>query len=274
MKKYRHKLRNNRGVALIIVLLVTALLIMLIFEFAFGTRVSLRAAANFRDSQRAYFIARSGFGVFAKYPQLREIYKIQGEFSDPLPYVSEGDKELTFLWEDESGKINVTNVARGTPAYNRLTKLFDILQIDQNKLDQISSWMISQQQNLYLLTELHMFLSDEEYGKVAAYLTVMNPSGNININTASSQVLQSLGLSAPDADKIVESAKQDPYDPIKKPISTATAPGMTPTIAGQLVTSSNVFKVTSRARVGGYTKEIDAIMTVGGSGAVNYWRAL
>ena len=43
---------NERGVALIIVLLVTALLIALIFEFAYGTRISLRAAVNFRDSQR------------------------------------------------------------------------------------------------------------------------------------------------------------------------------------------------------------------------------
>lgn len=49
---------------------------------------------------------------------------------------------------------------------------------------------------------------------------------------------------------------------------------MTPLIAGQLVTSGNVFKVTSLATVGGYTKQIDAIMTVGGTGVVNYWRAL
>ena len=51
---------NERGVALLIVLLVTALLLALIFEFAYGTRVSLRAAVNSRDSQRAYFLARSG----------------------------------------------------------------------------------------------------------------------------------------------------------------------------------------------------------------------
>lgn len=272
MKKNRHT-RNEHGVALIIVLLVTALLIMLIFEFAFGTRVSLRAAANYRDSQRAYFIAHSGFGVFAKYPQLRD-YIPQGELRE-VPYVTEGDKVLQMKWEDESGKINVAQIISGNASYNRLTILFDVLQIDQGKLGQIASWMISQKQNFHLLTELHRFLNDEEYQKIAPFVTV-NASGNtnININTASPQVLQSLGLSAPDAERIVESAKQDPYDPIKKPVNTATAPGMTPLIAGQLVTSGNVFKVTSLATVGGYTKQIDAIMTVGGTGAVNYWRAL
>jgi type II secretory pathway component PulK len=274
MKKYRHTLRNNHGVALIIVLLVTALLIMLIFEFAFGTRVSLRAAANYRDSQRAYFIAHSAFGIFAKYPQLRDNLIRQGEFGT-VPYVSEGDKLLQVKWEDESGKINITQVINGNAAYNRLTILFDILQIDQGKLGQIASWMISQRQNFHLLTELHQFLSDEEYGKIAPFLTV-NTSGNtnININTASPQVLQSLGLTAADAERIVESLKLDPYDPIKKPINTTTVPGATSTIIGQLTTSSTVFKVTSLATVGGYTKQIDAIMMVGGAGVVTYWRAL
>jgi hypothetical protein len=242
---------------------------MLIFEFAFGTRVSLRAAAHYRDSQRAYFIAHSGFGVFAKYPQLRD-YIPQGEFGT-VPYVTEGDKMLQMEWEDESGKIDVTKIIRGNLAFNRLVILFNILQIDQSKLDQITSWTQTQQQDLHLLTELHRFLSDEEYGKVAPFLT-LNTGGNtnININTASSQVLQSLGLTAPDADKIVGSAKQDPYNQT----NVNTAPGVSSSIAGQLATSSNVFKVTSVATVGGYTKQIEAIMTLGSSGSVNYWRAL
>jgi general secretion pathway protein K len=272
MKKYRYKLGNDRGVALIIVLLVTALLIALIFEFAFGTRVSLRAAANYRDSQRAYFIAHSGFGVFARYPQLRD-YIPQGELRE-VPYVTEGDRVLRVEWEDESGKINVTSVVRGAPAYDRLSRLFNVLQIDQNILDQISQWMFDEKRNFYLITELHRFLNDDDYRKVEDFLTVNNTDGKININAASSQVLQSLGLSAPDADKIVASAKQDPYDPIKKPINTTTAPGVTLTIIGQLVTSSNVVKVTSVATVGGYTKRIEAIMTLGSSGSVNYWRAI
>ena len=274
MRKDRHWVRNSRGVALIIVLLVTALMIALIFEFAYGTRVSLRAAVNFRDSQRAYFLARSGFGVFARFPELRD-YTPQGELSPPLPYVSEGDKVLQILWEDERGKINITNIVSGNDAFKRLTKLFEILQIDQNKLDDISRWMIAEQRGFYLLTELHGFLTDDEYRKVAGFLTVSTPNtdNKININTASSEVLQSLGFSAADAKSIVESAKQEPYDPSKKPIT--SAPGITTMISGQLVTSSNVFKVSSIATVGGYTKQIDAIMTLNGPQyTINYWRAL
>jgi hypothetical protein len=88
-------------------------MIALIFEFAYGTRVSLRAAVNFRNSQRAYFLARSGFGVFAKFPELRSFIP-QGELGT-VPYVSEGDRELGILWEDERGKINVTSITPGSP---------------------------------------------------------------------------------------------------------------------------------------------------------------
>ncbi len=59
--------QSNRGIALLVVLLVTALLIALIFEFAYGTRVSLRGAVNFRNSQRAYFLARSGVAIFTRF---------------------------------------------------------------------------------------------------------------------------------------------------------------------------------------------------------------
>jgi type II secretory pathway component PulK len=279
VRKGQNLVRNSRGVALIIVLLVTALLIALIFEFAYGTRVSLRAAANYRNSQRAYFLARSGFGVFARFPDVRG-YSRQGELSLPVPYVSEGDKVLQLLWEDESGKINITNISKGNDAYNRLTNLFLILQIDQNIIDEMSRWQSQEQRGFYLLTELHRFLSDEDYGKVEKFLTVSTTDNKININTASSQVLQSLGFSAPDAAKIAESAQQEPYGSSTKPIN--SAPGVTTMIASQLVASSNVYKVRSVATVGavdgvgGYKKQIDVIMTLGGLNGytVNYWRAL
>src|SRR5512139_2607372 len=85
-------LRNDRGVALLIVLLVTALLVALVFEFAYATRVSLRAAVNFRDSQRAYYLARSGVNFAGRF--LVE-YKKNGKLQDhleqdwlPVPFVS------------------------------------------------------------------------------------------------------------------------------------------------------------------------------------------
>jgi general secretion pathway protein K len=266
------KPRNDRGVALLIVLLVTALLIALIFEFAYGTRVSMRAAVNYRDSQRAYFLARAGFGVFAKYPDLRKKVP-HGMDSGPIPYVSEGDTSLNIRWEDESGKISIYNATKTSDAYNRLTVLFDILEINTAIVDQISTWMTEEKKRFNSLTELHRFLSDEDYRKVQDLLTVSDFS-KINVNTASALVLRSLGVKAEDAENIVRLAEQSPFDDQ----TIENAPGMNPSIKGQLVysnTLNNIYKITSTATVGRYTKKIEAIITLTGSGfTVKYWRAI
>jgi general secretion pathway protein K len=267
--------RNQRGVALIIVLLVTALLIALIFEFAYGTRISLRAAANYRDNQRAYYLARSGVHIFGKFKELQDGI-LQGEWQT-IPIVSAGDTELKIRWEDESGKINVTNVTSGSDGYKRLQALFTHLGIDQGILDTISAWMIQEKRRFYLLSELHLFLSDEDFLKVQDFLTVYSVEPKININTAPVEVLMSLGLTENDAKTIVEQRKDTPYTETTIG-SSSGIPGMTSMIAGALGVKSNVFKVDSVAKVGGYTKQIEAIITRGtGSVAtfsVNYWREL
>ena len=150
MRNEHRRTRNERGVALIIVLLVTALLIALIFEFAYGTRISLRAAVNFRDSQRAYYLARSGV-TFAGLLLGDNLKK--GKLQDNIEQLDwqvvpittgSNDTELRVRWEDESGKINITNVIKGNDTYNRLVILFTNRDVNQEILDRISAWMIEE----------------------------------------------------------------------------------------------------------------------------------
>ena len=284
------KILKDRGVALIIVLLVTALLIALVFEFSYGTRVSLRAAVNFRDNERAYYLARSGVNFAGRYlaynlqidPATGSDHKydnLEQRDWQTVPYLPGNDTELRVRWEDESGKINISNLTKGSDAYNRMVILFTNRGINQNILDQISAWMIEEKRSFYLLSELHQFLSDEEFGKVQDFLTVLPPSatpGNkIDINTAAPDVLQSLGLNADEAQRIVLHRSQQPFKP-DDDLSGYVGQNNT-AIAGQLTFSSNVFKVNSYAAVGGYTKQAEAIITRGNAGSgynILYWRAL
>ncbi len=55
------RLRDERGVALLMVLLVISLLTAVIVDFSFQTRLDARIAANVRDDLRAETLARSGF---------------------------------------------------------------------------------------------------------------------------------------------------------------------------------------------------------------------
>ena len=270
-------MRNDRGVALLIVLLVTALLIALIFEFAYGTRVSLRGAVNFRDSQRAYYLARSGVNfagmlmsenLKANLPQAN----LEQREWQPVPLVGESDAEIRVRWEDEGGKINISTVVKPYDAYKRLSILFDLLGISQDNLDRISAWMIEEKRNFRLITELHQFLSEEEYAKVKDFVTV-SPIVLININTASSEVLQSLGLSPGQAGMIVDRRNREPFT--KQEDMSALLGPEGARFVGMLNVTSDVFKVNSFATVGGYTKQIEAGITRSSTGfTISYWRAL
>ncbi len=265
------KRHNDRGVALLIVLLVTALLIALIFEFSYATRISLNSAINFRDSQRAYFLARSGVYAFVRYDKLRDLIP-HGEWG-VLPIIGEGDAEVRIKWEDESGKIRVTEVKTDKVTQSMIQTLFENKSIDTAVFDRMTD-PTSEINKLSLLTGLHQYMSDEDFNKVRDSLTVSPvPLDKIHINTASADVLQSLGISAGAVGLILQERQKTPYTDLGK------VPGIGDIkINGVLVSNylsatppSNIYKVYSYAAVGGYTKQVEAIVQGGNR---LYWRAL
>ncbi|MDA8098068.1 MAG: type II secretion system protein GspK [Nitrospiraceae bacterium] len=265
------KMLNERGVALLIALLVTTLLIALVFEFAYGTRVSLRVAVNFRDGQRAVCLARSGVNFAGKLlSENLKSGKAQANLEQRewqvVPMISEGDTALRVRWEDEGGKINIANVTSGQPSLARLERLFGAKGVDLDALDRIH-----EQKNIRLVTQLHRYLSDEEFGKIREFVTVYG-SDKIDVNTAPGAVLESLGASPSLASLIVERRNQEPFDTKEKVVN---FPGMDATTAGTLDITGNVFFVQSFATVGGYTRQVDAVIKRDTTGyAVLYWRSL
>jgi len=270
--------RNDRGVALLIVLLVTALLIALIFEFSYATRISLNSAINFRDSQRAYFLARSGIFAFIKYGKpLRDVIP-QGEWG-VVPMISDGDTEVRVKWEDESGKIRINDIRNDTVTLTVVRALFENVKgIDTTVVDRI----YDQQSNigsLALLSGLHQYMSDEDYNKVYESLTVAPVSVNkvtININTASADVLRSLGIiNDLDIKSIITERQATPYVDADLASSgtrkLSSIIGTTQTRGLLTTRSMEFYRIFAYATVGGYTKQIEAIVN---GNKISYWRAL
>jgi len=241
----RGVLHRDRGVALLIVLLVTALLIALIFEFAYGTRVSLRGAVNFRDSQRAYFLARSGVAIFTKFKELKDLAP-QGEWG-VVPVISAGDTEVRFKWEDERSKLNINDVL----TLGWVEELFTQQRISTAVVDQVKE-LRRTEGRFKLLSELHKVMSDEDYNKVARFLTVSSDS-KININTASEDVLNSILMNNRVAVGMIVNNRKE------KPIVSLDAVGLNPSTNPNLVTANGALTVYSYATVGGYTKQIESI---------------
>ena len=119
-------------------------------------------------------------------------------------------------------------------------------------------------------------MNDESFNKVKDCITATNSVDLININTASAEVLQSLGISSDASRLIIEERSKQLYtaeslanSPL---IQGVMVPGLRTNAALNFLTyQSNTYTVYSYATVGGYTKQIEAI--INGS-QVLYWRAL
>ena len=61
--KVRHGRSSERGIALVITLIIVIILATLLVELTYSTQVNLRIAATFRDDLKAYYVARSGLEV-------------------------------------------------------------------------------------------------------------------------------------------------------------------------------------------------------------------
>jgi general secretion pathway protein K len=147
---------DERGIALLLTLLVLTLLVALILEFDAEARREYRDAAAFRDNFKATMLARAA--VQAARGVLQQDFlkdKQTGEFFDaptdlwalPITNYAIGDGLLTAQIEDERGKLNLNDLAAGGDPIARKVKvlrvkrLFELLQINPDLVDAIVDWV-------------------------------------------------------------------------------------------------------------------------------------
>ncbi|HUK55445.1 MAG TPA: type II secretion system minor pseudopilin GspK [Nitrospiria bacterium] len=221
---------DERGVALLLTLVILVLLTAIIVEFDYGAKVNLITAANFRDEVQAVYLAKSG--VAAARAVLKDdalhhgAYDALTEFwAQPIPPYPVGDGFVSVEIADEAGKIDINRLgnnrsqARDDAAY-MLKRLLRVLEVDPGVIDPIveaiKNWVdpdaahdcldefYYQQQNppyhckkglMDTLSELLLVkgVTPEIYKKIRPYVTtVSSPSRPINVNTAGLPVLEAL----------------------------------------------------------------------------------
>ena len=129
--------RQNRGMALLIVLVIIALLSTLLTELAFSTLVDLRLTETFRDTTRAYYLAKGGVNAGRMiiqedrngYDSLDEPWS-QGVVNYPV-----GEGAISVRITDQNGKLGINAmVNRDTPSalmIDRFYRLMLALEIDK-----------------------------------------------------------------------------------------------------------------------------------------------
>ena len=148
---------DERGIALLLTLLVLTLLVALILEFDAEARREYRDAAAFRDNFKATVLARAAVqaarGVlqqdFLKDKQTGQSFDALTDlWAFPITNYPIGDGLLNAKIEDERGKLNLNDLA-GLPTdanskkirVGKFKKLFELVQINPDLVDAIVDWV-------------------------------------------------------------------------------------------------------------------------------------
>jgi general secretion pathway protein K len=147
---------DERGIALLLTLLVLTLLVALILEFDAEARREYRDAAAFRDNFKATVLARAA--VQAARGILQQDFlkdKQTGQFFDaptdlwafPITNYAIGDGLVSAQIEDERGKLNLNDLAAGIDSSARkikvlrIKRLFELVQVNPDLVDVIVDWV-------------------------------------------------------------------------------------------------------------------------------------
>jgi general secretion pathway protein K len=154
----RHPVRQDeRGVALLLAILVLALLVALILEFDSDARREYREAAAFRDNFKATVLTRAAVQAARAVLQQDHLRDKQtGQMYDattdlwafPINKYAIGDGLMTAQIEDERSKLNLNDLATAgidpnakKTKVDRVKRLFALLQINPELVDAIVDWV-------------------------------------------------------------------------------------------------------------------------------------
>lgn len=141
--------RDEKGFALIITLVITALLVALTAEFVNEVYVDTTARHNFVDAQQASLFAESGMTGGIKILQFilagQNYTSLLDHWAKPVKLDDEKGT-LNVVIEEESGKLNLNQIVQPNGAFNKdyydiAARLFKKLKLSTDLLDSLGDWI-------------------------------------------------------------------------------------------------------------------------------------
>lgn len=240
VKRINRSSKNQRGVALITVLLVFALVAVIATELLHRSQLNLRSVANLVDSRQAYYYALAG-EAYARLLLAHDVIDGKGQIDtltepwakakDQPPFDIEGG-EIRVEISDLQGRFNLNNVVGDngqTTGFEQFKNLLTGLQLNINYANEWLDWIDRDQQRTatgaedadypdYLtagapesdISALRLLRSmqPQDYAKLAPHVTTLPASTAINVNTADAAVMRSLSPIISDARAVELVARQ------------------------------------------------------------------
>jgi general secretion pathway protein K len=141
------RITNERGMALLVTLVIVALLVAIVVEFDYGTRAALTSAGTFRDGIQATYLAKSGVraaqAILKADAKRKEAYDATTElWATPITPYAMGNGFVSGQITDESSKLNLNllkkDYTKWAPLFRRL---FNVLEIEPELVSAIKDWM-------------------------------------------------------------------------------------------------------------------------------------
>lgn len=143
---------DERGIAMLVALVIVVLLVAIIVEFDYGTRVAITTAGTFRDGVQATYLAKSGVraaqAILKADVRRKETYDATTElWATPLPPYPVGGGFVSAEITDESGKLNINLLQKANDSdYQTKLKpiwqrLFKVLEIEPDLVDAVRDWV-------------------------------------------------------------------------------------------------------------------------------------
>jgi general secretion pathway protein K len=249
-------MKTQRGVALITVLLVVAIVTVVCAGMIARQQLSIRGTANQAQARQAWHYALGGEALAQS--MLRRDLQTSGEgtgvpavdhllepwaMPQPAYDLDEGQGQVQVRIEDLSGRFNLNSLVQqqqpNAAALAQFRRLLLRLQITEPYAERLVDWLDSDQQptgeqgaedNAYLLldppyrtagrsledlSELRLLIGmrDEDFQRMAPYVSALPADTPLNVNTASAMVLSSLAdsLSPSAAESLVKARQAAPF---------------------------------------------------------------
>lgn len=293
-------MRNEKGFALILTLVITALMVAMTAEMIHQVYVDTSLSRGFRDTQQASLMAESGARCGVKLLQNALSDQEYSAIIAPMRQEDEtGTLEMSIT--EESGKINLNDLINPSGEKNdaiegmlkRLGKQFNI---PEDVWEALADWLdrddlarsagaetpyyqtqlpaySARNGKLITLTELSLVkgFTPEIVDRLRPFVTVFpnrvgeRPS-TININTAPKEVIMALSdrIDASLAERIVVGRRLQPYRTLGDLSRVSGGAAVSQELARNANVRGDIFRITALARVKESTRVVDAVARLSG----------
>lgn len=293
---------RQRGVALITVLLVVALVTVVCAALLLRQQLAIRSTGNQLLVRQAQYYAEGG-ELLARALLRRDLAADQVDhpaepWANPgLRFPLDEGGELRLRIEDLAGRFNLNSLAAGGEAGElallRLRRLLQLLQLTPAYAERLQDWLDGDQEasgmagaedDQYLLqkppyrtgpgriaevSELRLLLgmSEADYRRLAPFVSALPSQVELNINTASAQVLACLGEGIPEAalEAAIEGRGRSGYREPAAFVQQLASYGVSPQGLG---IASQYFRVTTEVLVGERRQVLASYLQRGNDGRV------